>query len=107
MNDYPEISHWIPAHAASPTCHWRQLIVYTQLPDHRYNLFSFPGHPQIEWHRSSNTQKSSLTYGADCLLLVISVLSYVVHALQADQFLPSEVSGLTEHIRKHLTMCPL
>lgn len=39
---------------------------------------------------------------AERLLLVISVLSSVAHALQADQFLPSEVAGLTQHIRKHL-----
>lgn len=35
---------------------------------------------------------------AVCLLLVISGLSSVAHALQADWVLPSEVAGLTRHI---------
>lgn len=41
---------------------------------------------------------------AQCLLLVVSVLSYMAHVLQADQFLPSEVAALTQHIRKALEM---
>lgn len=44
---------------------------------------------------------------AEYLLLVISVLSYMAHALQADQFLPSEVAGLTQHFRKHLKWKPV
>lgn len=44
---------------------------------------------------------------AECLLLVISVLSYLAHAPQADQFLPSEVARLTQHTRKHLKWKPV
>lgn len=47
-----------------------------------------------------HTEKQ-LDLPAECLLLGISVLSWVAPTLQADQFLPSEVAGLTQHITKH------
>lgn len=53
-----------------------------------------------------HTEKQ-LDLPAECLLLVISVVSYVAHALKADQLLPSEVAGLTQHISNYLRWNPV
>lgn len=62
MNGCSEVSHQIPAHAASPSHHWGQLVVHIP-PAHGHTLFYFFWHLQIEWQGLQTHRKAAWPAG--------------------------------------------